>query len=391
LIPSSVNNNLINISGLNDYANAAWGDYDNDGDLDIIIQSEIYNNQNGIFTNINANLINIMHGSVAWGDYDNDNDLDLLMTGISASSISNTKIYRNDNGTFIDINAPLTNVWNGNGEWGDYDNDGDLDVLIAGQLHNNSSPPKITEIYVNNSNIFSLAVSLTGINYGVVTWDDYDNDNDLDVLISGFTQITNIPFTELFRNDGNNIFVNSGNNFTPLAYSHTDFIDYNNDGKLDIMTTGLDITSSKTEIYLNNGSGIFNLTAHNFIDLHSGSFDWGDYDNDGKMDLIISGINNTSGYSFNVKIYNQKLISDLSIHETYDKKIILYPNPTNKELFINNISGHYELIGIDGRIIKQGEIHSSKNSISLEDIAEGVYFLKINDGKIEYLEKIIKQ
>jgi hypothetical protein len=67
---------------------------------------------------------------VAWGDYDNDGDLDLVMTGYK-DSVRFTKVYRNDSGTFVDSGAAILGVA-GRAVWGDYDNDGDLDLLLTG-------------------------------------------------------------------------------------------------------------------------------------------------------------------------------------------------------------------------------------------------------------------
>ncbi len=71
---------------------------------------------------------------MAWGDYDNDGDLDILLAGYGWPGPSRTtRIYRNDGGgTFTDIGAALTAVSDCSVAWGDYDNDGDLDILLAG-------------------------------------------------------------------------------------------------------------------------------------------------------------------------------------------------------------------------------------------------------------------
>ena len=72
------------------------------------------------------------YGSVAWGDFDNDGDLDILLTGESASG-DISKIYRNNgNSTFTDINAGLPSIYYGSVAWGDFDNDGYLDILLTG-------------------------------------------------------------------------------------------------------------------------------------------------------------------------------------------------------------------------------------------------------------------
>jgi hypothetical protein len=77
----------------------------------------------------------VAYGSVAWGDVDNDGDLDILLTGSSVCGFV-AKVYRNDGGaptpTFTDIGAGLTGVSYSAAAWGDYDNDGDLDILLTG-------------------------------------------------------------------------------------------------------------------------------------------------------------------------------------------------------------------------------------------------------------------
>jgi len=128
------------------------------------------------FTDINASLSGVAASSVAWGDYDNDGDLDLLLTGLPYSS----KIYRNDGSdTFTNTGISLTGVSRSFSSWGDYDNDGDLDILLTGAIDN--SDTKVSKIYRNDgSNTFVelTSVSLTGIWYGSAAWGDYDNDND---------------------------------------------------------------------------------------------------------------------------------------------------------------------------------------------------------------------
>ena len=76
--------------------------------------------------------------SVAWGDYDGDGDLDILLTGFNSSNLPISKIYENNinvGGTFTDIiNAGLEGVSFSSVAWGDYDGDGDLDILLTGRI-----------------------------------------------------------------------------------------------------------------------------------------------------------------------------------------------------------------------------------------------------------------
>ena len=97
----------------------------------------------GSFIDIGAGLIEVYYGSLSWGDYDNDGDLDLALAGYSYSEGYISKIYRNDNGSFIDVGVGLIGVYAGSLSWGDYDNDGDLDLALAGYSYSGS----ISKIY----------------------------------------------------------------------------------------------------------------------------------------------------------------------------------------------------------------------------------------------------
>ncbi len=123
-------------------------------------------------------LTGISYGSAVWGDYDNDGYLDILLTGATSSGTPISKIYRNDgNNTFTEqTTISLPGVTFGSAVWGDYDNDGYLDILLTGS---NSSYISISKIYRNNgNNTFTeqTAISLPGVSSGSAAWGDYDND-----------------------------------------------------------------------------------------------------------------------------------------------------------------------------------------------------------------------
>jgi FG-GAP-like repeat/Secretion system C-terminal sorting domain len=90
-------------------ASVAWGDIDNDGDQDVafsgkgsgcgLYESGIYINEGDMFTNSEANVLQLTRGHMQWADYDNDGDLDLFATGSNLDANPQSIIYRNENGT----------------------------------------------------------------------------------------------------------------------------------------------------------------------------------------------------------------------------------------------------------------------------------------------------
>ncbi len=159
-----------------------------------------------------STLSDVSHAATAWGDYDGDGDLDLLLAGYSSEDGYVSKVYRNDGGTaFADIgvNAPLTGVSDAAVAWGDYDSDGDLDILLAGA---DSGSSFVTKIYANNGGTFVEDTvaddDLTDVYDGSLAWGDYDLDGDLDILLTGNNGIG--PVSQVWKNDGDGTFSNSG-------------------------------------------------------------------------------------------------------------------------------------------------------------------------------------
>ena len=283
------------------YSSVAWGDYDNDGRLDILLTgvagsdiiSRVYrNNENGTFTDINAGLPGVCSGSVAWGDYDNDGWLDILISG-STGSNNISQVYRNNkNGTFTDINAGLPGVIWGGVAWGDYDNDGRLDILIVGDTGSGN----ISRVYRNSGNgTFSWNTNavLSGVKEGSVAWGDYDNDGRLDILLTGAAWEGDwVKVSRVYRNNGNGTFSDINAGLQGVQDGSVAWGDYDNDGRLDILLTGFTGYTGAGDIsrvYRNNGNGTFTDINAGVPGVSYGGVAWGDYDNDGWLDILISG------------------------------------------------------------------------------------------------------
>ncbi|MBN1198553.1 MAG: VCBS repeat-containing protein, partial [Bacteroidales bacterium] len=228
-------------------------------------------------------------GSVAWGDYDNDGDLDILIAGSNGLQ-DLTLIYRNSgNNTFtVQSGISLKGIESGSASWYDYDNDGFLDILVTGLA--TTSP--VSKVYKNNGdNSFTeqTGINLPGVYSSSAAWGDIDNDGRPDLLIAGIGSGGII--TKLFHNPGNNNFTElSQVDLSGVAHGTTRFVDYNSDGHVDIFISGLSANGPLTRLYQNNGLGEF--TEQSGLSLQDAEFSaaaWGDYDDNGYPDLLLTG------------------------------------------------------------------------------------------------------
>ena len=302
-----LDSNNTTISGFA-YTDLELGDINNDNNLDIILtghdqsipfglpKSRIYVNDGSMnFTEINpGSITGISSGAVELGDIDNDNDLDLIIAGFKSGSLI-TEIYQNDgNGSFSEINPGiLTPVYNSDLVLGDIDNDGDLDLILSGR--SGSSPLTVTtKIYKNDGKgVFTEfnPGSLVDVWSSSLALGDIDNDNDLDLIISGYTELYEV-IAKIYKNDGTGNFteINPG----PIQNIMDSILlgDLDNDGDLDLILSGRGTPFSGTKIYKNDSDGNFTELNHNL----SGYYNYrdnsalGDIDNDGDLDLFVSTI-----------------------------------------------------------------------------------------------------
>lgn len=277
---------------------SSWVDYDNDGDLDLFLSGQyesnsfaakIYQNNSGAFTELGTDFLPLVTGSADWGDYDLDGDLDLLITGKVQPDDACTLIYRNDgNGKFTSLDVGLPRLSNSDAKWGDFDNDGDLDIAMTGRA---ASENYVSFILRNEGgNMFvDIGANLPGLRYSNINWGDYDGDGDLDLLLGG-SFANEIPsIAQIFRNDGNDVFTNIHAEILGVRQGDLKWGDMDNDGDLDVIMNGIH-TNEKWigSIYLNLGNDRFVL-ADSLVSLKYAQISLGDYDNDNDLDILLSG------------------------------------------------------------------------------------------------------
>jgi hypothetical protein len=273
-----------------------WGDVEGDGDLDLFVSDHwggnnlfYTNNGDGTFTKITSgDIVNDGGHSMgsSWVDYDNDGDLDLFV-----ANAGNQKdfLYANDgSGTFTKIttsNIVKDTLETNSCSWADFDSDGDLDLFVtcynANRYYTNNGDGSFTEI--TSGGIVDDYAASHGCSAG-----DFDNDGDLDLFIANSYNQDNL----LYRNDGNNIFywiitgdiVHDGGDSVSSSWG-----DYDNDGDLDLFVTNH--TGQDNFFYRNDGNGVFTkITSVNIVTDggESETCVWGDYDNDGDLDLYVA-------------------------------------------------------------------------------------------------------
>ena len=303
----------------------AWGDIDGDGKLDLIVSGSgtfvrVYKNEGDKFTDVTAavGLANVPSGySLNLVDYDNDGWLDLYISLNGWSGPYPNLLFHNEHGKFVNVSKKSGLDDPGSGFvslWGDLDNDGWLDVVIANGVLKDGSVP---QIYRNNRNgTFTNVTKAAGLNeppsHGAIgiALGDYDKDGRLDILINGLDAGPN----RLYHNDGNLRFTEVSKKAGVVQPPHNGFVcfffDYNNDGWPDILTTSLApwdavleglkkgfappsakaIHPDSTRLFRNNRDGTFSdVTFEARLYFPTGTMGAGvaDLDNDGHLDLYL--------------------------------------------------------------------------------------------------------
>jgi hypothetical protein len=279
--------------------NSEWGDFDSDGDFDPLIADYIaspyryylYTKDNFSFTQKEKNIENPIYGgrsTLKWADLDNDGDLDVVvgnMYGINA--------YSNDPGGFS-IRRPLSEYAGRPISYidpGDYDNDGDVDILFP------SVEDKKIHILKNENGIFTnISTGMPGFHSGKTTWMDFDNDGDLDIAIAGSTDGGSFgeALVKIYRNENDQFYDNGPVLDQITGEPSFAFGDFDLDGDPDMALAGSLDGKQVLKIYRNN-NGIFENTNTSLSGVLHASLNWGDFDNDGDPDLIMSGMPKVGG------------------------------------------------------------------------------------------------
>jgi len=311
---------LAGFYGLNASWGGAWSDFDRDGDLDVYTIGHLpsltgslsqlwQNNGNGTFSDVTAEKAlrtepRDVH-SAMWSDLDNDGDTELALGKGTVEEDLTDELWRNDDGLAFEnvaISANFDAPPLGRGVTSaDFDLDGDLDVLALGWLTQTGSASKF---FQNDGGLIFTDITqqvgtlTAGEQDRVAAWSDYNRDGLPDVFVA--------PPCGLFQNMGDGTFIDVTQivGISPsLDCTSPAWGDFDNDGDFDLYVTSgtLDSAVQLTTagfLYRNNGDGSFtDVTAQsgtqNPNDARGAT--WGDYDNDGLLDLyLVNAFNDTT-------------------------------------------------------------------------------------------------
>jgi len=300
------------VAGIEMVAGQAWGDYDNDGWVDLYVTDPIgkntlyKNNGDGTFSVSSLEnqvaLPTAYSQGATFADFDNDGWKDLIVVNWGTDNL-----FHNESGKgFVDVTQQAGIHDYGNSKtasWGDFDNDGFLDLYIA----NWSCYPKCgrpadgdpDHLYHNNGDGTFTDVSdylgggLTGAGF-VASFTDYDNDGDPDLYLVN-DEFINPVGNKLWRNDGagcngwcfTQVAKDAGANAKVMGMGLATG-DYNNDGNMDFYFSNV----GPMELLRGNGDGTFTNVAEKSGTQMTNGIGWGsvflDYNNDGWRDLYLA-------------------------------------------------------------------------------------------------------
>jgi hypothetical protein len=282
----------------NSFSNA-WGDYDNDGDLDLAVslgsgEVRLYRNDIDVLVSVGRELGMPQAGShelrgLSWGDFNNDGFIDLL--GGQTPRDKPTVVLQSMGATrfrdvAVEIGLTIPNRSARQTNWIDYDTDGDLDVYATDRAGDN-------KLFQNANGQFTHVFAGVGPTDDRPTvgacWLDIDNDGDLDLYLANQSGATDA----MWRNDGSSFTdVAAALGMTGPPRSKEEggvgcaIGDYDNDGDFDVFAPNY----GHNLLYRNNNDGTFTEVGRLLgvgVENHAVGADWGDFDNDGDLDLSV--------------------------------------------------------------------------------------------------------
>ena len=289
----------VNIGGI---GGMDLADFDRDGFIDVVIHGSarfgLYMNDGFTFTpSSQVGNEYLTYSKARWGDMNMDGAPDLFITGVDETrDVILNELRLNTNGALeTDQTVVYPNLFNGSMAWGDYDQDGDPDLIVSGQTADiNSSATRFYQNEPTGRLIEDSNQDILGLKASASRFADLDQDGDLDLIESGWSLEHGLR-TAIYINEpvGTYTEIENAINFG-VAFGSIDAIDYDLDGDVDLLIGGVDsVNANATEVYSLQGKLYENTGSFNFIEAQSfpgcRSVLFTDLNQDKRPDIIISG------------------------------------------------------------------------------------------------------
>ena len=306
------------------------GDIDNDGDLDLIYGAKSSGNYGGNYTKVfkfdGTRLIGDADNNNNWNggiqqsssitdididDINSDGQSDVVINSYREGSTSQLYAYIADESGNLVQNQIDSGLHNGKVKIIDMNNDGTSEVVLIGLTADNTSgKPKIYIYELNNSEQgyqgssngyysftkIDISDQVDELTYASYDLGDVDNDQDIDIIISGFDESQGLK-AYIYKNIGKAGLTyeleKTTNNIAAIRDGTVDFVDFDSDGDLDAAISGTGLQGDIFEIYkndLNEGKENLPRIDLGLTGMRNGKTDLGDFNGDGYTDIIYSGL-----------------------------------------------------------------------------------------------------
>jgi len=288
-------------------------DIDIDGFPDVFLAGEtlslkfagLYQNKgDSTFSDLGLSVPYLTDASACFADLNNDTYVDLLYTGIDESLNYRFYIFINQqNNTFIELTHSIPGIRFGTIQCQDMDHDGWCDIFISGY----SSSGNVASLYKNSGNLTfaKAAFAFDGLRSCDAVLVDFDHNHNTfpDIIYSGLNSSL-IKVTNYYQNQGNMQFIKKTTNLPGTQFGGVDACDVNNDGFMDIAIFGKDIDNNHITNFYKNNSGLSFTLFDELKGIRDGALKTSDYNNDGYIDVLITGLDETDSYTTELYINN---------------------------------------------------------------------------------------